>query len=204
MNAIRLVGYFFASFLLFPIGTNADEALYQSRCAACHGNSGEGLEAMSAPAIAGLDQQYLTRQLEHFRSGVRGSQTSDSQGVLMAQISKSLSDQDITALATYLSSQPFINAEPAASNGGFVGAGLYRNCQSCHGAKAQGSAGMQAPRLAGQHRDYLKRQLTNFRNGLRGSHPDDKLGQQMKVIADGLTDDQAIEKILQFISHKGK
>ena len=90
MNAIRLVGYFFASFLLFPIGTNADEALYQSRCAACHGNSGEGLEAMSAPAIAGLDQQYLTRQLEHFRSGVRGSQTSDSQGVLMAQISKSL------------------------------------------------------------------------------------------------------------------
>ena len=63
---------------------------------------------------------------------------------------------------------------------------------------------MQAPRLAGQHRDYLKRQLTNFRNGLRGSHPDDKLGQQMKVIADGLTDDQAIEKILQFISHKGK
>src|SRR6185312_15689650 len=40
-------------------------------------------------------------------------------------------------------------------------------CQSCHGEHAEGNGVF--PRLAGQHADYLKKQLEAFRSSLRES-----------------------------------
>lgn len=182
----------------------SNKEFFQNRCSNCHGTKGEGLESSFAPAISGLDVTYLKRQLSHFKQGIRGGSQQDPQGFMMAQISKSLTSGQIDSISNYLSQQDFINSPPAKSNGGFRGAGLYRNCQSCHGAKAQGSKGMGAPRLAGQNTEYLKRQITNFKDGIRGNNPDDKFGHQMALIAESLSDDSAIEAILQFISHKGK
>src|SRR5271165_1521170 len=55
------------------------EAAYAT-CAACHGSRGEGLPAISAPVIAGLDAAYVERQLREFAAGSRGAQTGDSYG----------------------------------------------------------------------------------------------------------------------------
>ena len=38
-------------------------------------------------------------------------------------------------------------------------------CQACHGAHGEGIAAV--PRIAGQHADYLKKQLEAFRSTLR-------------------------------------
>jgi len=47
-------------------------------CAACHGARGEGNQAVRGPALAQLDDWYLLRQIEKFKSGVRGSNPSEN------------------------------------------------------------------------------------------------------------------------------
>ncbi|AJW57271.1 c-type cytochrome [Burkholderia pseudomallei] len=42
-------------------------------------------------------------------------------------------------------------------------------CASCHGQNGQGAGTF--PRLAGQHADYLRRQIDVFRNGTRANAP---------------------------------
>lgn len=204
MNVMKWAGLTFTVCLLLSANTHADQALYESRCSSCHGINGQGQSASATPAIAGLDKTYLQRQLQHFKQGIRGNSSADMQSQIMAQMAKPLSTSQIDALADYLSQKPFVNAPLLPSNGGLAGAGLYRNCQSCHGAKAQGSSGMSAPRLAGQHPEYLRRQLANFKDGHRGRHAEDVYGKQMADIAQSLPEAERLEKVLQFISHLGK
>src|SRR5690554_93043 len=63
-----------------------------------------------------------------------------------------------------------------------------RFCLTCHGTDGQGNQGIDAPRLAGMERWYLKRQLEIFRDGLRGTHPQDIPGMEMQPMAVILTD----------------
>jgi cytochrome c553 len=56
-------------------------------------------------------------------------------------------------------------------------------CASCHGAQAQGAGTF--PRLAGQHQEYLLRQIEVFQNGTRGNAP------VMTAVAHTLSADQA-------------
>lgn len=65
--------------------------LYQP-CAACHGVNGEGNEALLSPPLAGQSDWYLETQLDHFRSGARGSMPGDIQGALMRASTMTLTD----------------------------------------------------------------------------------------------------------------
>jgi len=53
------------------VATKSGESLYIS-CIACHGESDQGNKELEAPSIAGLDDWYISRQLEKFKSGHRG------------------------------------------------------------------------------------------------------------------------------------
>ncbi|MEX2334947.1 MAG: c-type cytochrome, partial [Pseudohongiella sp.] len=64
-----------------------------------------------------------------------------------------------------------------------------RFCSVCHGTDGQGNQGIDAPRLAGMEPWYLKRQLELFRDGHRGTHPEDIPGQEMQPMAAILSDD---------------
>ena len=57
-----------------------------------------------------------------------------------------------------------------------------------------------APRQAGMSDWYLVAQLKNFRQGLRGRHPDDGLGWQMGLMSEILHDDQAIDDVVAYIN----
>jgi cytochrome c oxidase subunit II len=46
----------------------------------------------------------------------------------------------------------------------------------------------------------LVAQLKNFREGIRGTHPQDLYGAQMALIAAILTDDQAINDLVAYIN----
>jgi cytochrome c oxidase subunit 2 len=94
----------------------------------------------------------------------------------------------------------------AAFAAGDVGRGkaLYAVCATCHGPEAQGMQEMNAPRLAGREQWYLKRQLKNFKAGIRGSNPQDIYGLQMAPMAQVLADDQAVDDVTAYISSLGE
>ncbi|HBW84329.1 MAG: cytochrome C [Gammaproteobacteria bacterium] len=72
-----------------------------------------------------------------------------------------------------------------------------RYCTTCHGTDGRGNEGIEAPRLAGMEEWYLRRQLENFRAGIRGYHPMDTAGIAMRPMAK-LTD-ESITDIVDWV-----
>jgi cytochrome c oxidase subunit 2 len=171
-------------------------------CGACHGAQGEGNEMLNAPRLAGQDAWYITRQLTHFKHGLRGANSEDSFGMQMAPMAATLADEAaIRNVAAYIASLP----EPAAKTGALLGdvergAKLYGTCQSCHGVEGQGIWALNAPRLSGQDDWYLKRQLQNYKNGVRGTHPSDLYGKQMTLLSGMLRSEQDINDVVAYIN----
>jgi cytochrome c553 len=75
-------------------------------CIACHGESAQGVPAVDGPALTPLDDWYLVRQLQMFRSGVRGSHAADRPGQQMRASVTALPDQAIADIAAYIASLP--------------------------------------------------------------------------------------------------
>ena len=74
-------------------------------CAVCHGQNAEGMREMNGPALAGREEWYLIRQLQNFKSGIRGTSAEDIYGLQMAPMSQLLADQQaIEDMAAYLNS----------------------------------------------------------------------------------------------------
>jgi cytochrome c oxidase subunit 2 len=178
----------------------AGEASYAT-CAACHGLQGEGNMAMNGPSLAGLQPWYVVRQIENFKHGIRGVSEADEFGRQMAPMANMLPDAGaIRNVAAYINT-----LEPAAPtdtlNGNAErGAAFYTTCGACHGVRAEGNYALQAPRLAGQSDWYLKRQLQNFRLGIRGANQEDDYGHQMVLMARSLQNEQSIDDLLAYLN----
>ena len=72
-------------------------------CAACHGQQGEGLQALNAPKIAGQEPWYLRRQLNAYKAGLRGAHEDDIYGQQMAPMAMTLADdQAIMDVVAYI------------------------------------------------------------------------------------------------------
>lgn len=61
-------------------------------CVACHGGAGQGVWATNAPRLSNMSDWYLERQLQNFRTGIRGSHPQDFNGAQMASMAKALND----------------------------------------------------------------------------------------------------------------
>ncbi len=162
--------------------------LAQQVCSNCHGLDGVSVSP-NFPVLAAQTPEYLAAQLREFR----GHDRADPAGFeYMWGLSRKLTDAQIDALAQYYASQPpaHVGAEaPVARRDAgqaiFTGGVPAKNippCGTCHGDKGQGNATF--PRLAGQHADYVEKQLIVFqRTDQRPS------GAVMKTIAHDLTPD---------------
>ena len=64
----------------------------------------------------------------------------------------------------------------------------------------QGVWTVNAPALTGLEDWYLAAQIKNFRDGIRGRHADDLYGLQMGLVSNTMTDDQAIEDMVAYIT----
>ncbi len=170
-------------------------------CAACHGQQGEGLVALNSPKIAGQSAWYLKRQLMNYQSGARGAHVDDVYGKQMAPMAATLTNEAaIDNVIAHIQTFPDEPA-PATIDGNTAnGKKLYTVCAYCHGADGQGIQAMNAPRAAGMTDWYLARQLQNFKDGIRGSHPADYLGFQMGLMANGLHNEQAINDLVAYIN----
>jgi cytochrome c553 len=178
------------------------EAIWRGQCVACHGSSGEGNRALGAPALTQLSSAYLSRQLTHFVSGVRGAHPDDAAGKRMALSVASLTPEDIAGLATFLSTE-LPGTRPTTSLKGDAARGedYYSNlCSACHGGNALGNDLLGAPALAGVSDWYLLSAYQGFLNGLRGQHTDDTYGAQMARLAPALPDSDDLRDVIAFIN----
>jgi cytochrome c553 len=72
-------------------------------------------------------------------------------------------------------------------------------CLLCHGANANGNAGIRAPKLSGVEPWYLARQLENFASGTRGVPPGDDSGHEMGPVGMRLKQEGIVDAAVQFI-----
>ena len=63
---------------------------------------------------------------------------------------------------------------------------------------------MNAPALAGQNDWYLVQQLKNFKAGYRGYDNADTYGNQMRMMAQSLSGEQAIIDVVSYINTLGR
>jgi cytochrome c oxidase subunit 2 len=171
-------------------------------CAACHGATGLGNAALQAPALVNLDADYLERQVRHFRDGIRGRHPEDRWGQQMSDQAALLKDDSAIA-AVVAQIEGFPNEAPAVTLKADLqrGEGLYGStCGACHGPGAEGIPVLGAPSLRGIDDWYLARQYRNFRDGIRGTHEDDRLGQQMQRMGMVLKDEQDIQAVSAWIA----
>jgi cytochrome c oxidase subunit 2 len=81
-----------------------------------------------------------------------------------------------------------------------AGKALFATCAACHGPDAGGNQALNAPRTAGQHGWYVKRQLLAFKDGIRGTAPGDVYGAQMRPMAMTLTTEAAVDNVVAYIA----
>ena len=176
------------------------QVLYAT-CISCHGKDGAGNKALNAPMISGQNDWYIARQLHNFKKGIRGSHEKDLYGQQMRPMSMTLAnDQAIADVTAYISTLKGKVSAPTIQADANAGKALYAVCASCHGADGKGNKALNAPTIAGQQDWYIARQLYNFKNGIRGSHPEDTYGQQMRPMSMSLADDSAIKNVAAYIS----
>jgi cytochrome c553 len=175
------------------------EALYGG-CVNCHMADGAGNAEALAPSIAGQSQWYVEAQLGKFRSGIRGTHPEDIGGMRMRPMTLPLrGEQDIKAVAKYVSSLPAVEHESTVLGGDAEkGKALYTTCQACHGADGKGNQALNAPSLANSDW-YLIKQLKNFKGGVRGWKAGDTTGAQMAGMTASLVDEQAMKDVVAYI-----
>jgi cytochrome c553 len=139
-------------------------------CGTCHGPNGNSTQP-KFPRLAGQNANYLRAQLKAFREQTRGDP--DALGYMWGMASQ-LDDATMDALALYYSRQ---RPEPIHGGDSAVvsrGREIYQHgvesegvpaCASCHGQDARGSADF--PRIAGQHAQYVLKQLGSFQSNMR-------------------------------------
>ncbi len=169
------------------------EELVQGRCSMCHGGDGES-STPAFPRLAGQHAAYITRQLADYQSGRR-------KNAAMQTVVEDLTPADLGALGRWFESRP--SHAHAVANPGLAEAGrqVYEQghapaglvaCASCHGPAAQGTATL--PRLAGQHAQYIERQLRAFHRRERTND-----NAVMHAVASRL-DEQQIRAVASYLS----
>jgi len=162
-------------------------------CASCHGTT--GISAISMyPNLAGQSANYLAKQLADFKSGAR-------KDPVMAGMVAALSPEDMNDLSAYFAVQ---SAKVGAGESNEAGHKLYLGgdaakgitaCVACHGINGKGMKQAGFPSISGQNKDYLTKQLANFRDGSRGNDNNSI----MRNIAIKLSDAE-VENLVQYMS----
>jgi cytochrome c553 len=174
-------------------------------CLTCHGTDGQGNIGIDAPRLAGMERWYLQRQLEIFRDGLRGTHPDDLPGREMQPMAVILSDDSIQDILNWVETWEYKPAEITLTGGDQTrGQTLYQTCAACHGANGEGNEALKAPALRGQNDFYLVNQIRNFKAGSRGYDSRDQQGTQMRMMAQGIPDDQAIIDIVTYINTMGR
>ena len=109
----------------------------------------------------------------------------------------------VKRLATVVLVCGLVVGSPVWAGDAAAGKAAYAVCQACHGAQGEGNIALNAPALAGQGEWYTSRQLSNFREGIRGTNPKDAYGAQMRPMAMTLADNNAVANVSAYAASLG-
>lgn len=196
-----VMGGYAATLQAEPIGDAAAGEAKAGLCAGCHGADGNSEDA-TYPRLAGQYAGYIVKQIKDFQNGHRtNNETMTGMAAMVA------SDEDAKDIGSYFAKQKMKGAltKPTKENiaageklfrEGNAKSGVY-GCINCHGESGKGkSASVSAfPVIGGQHRDYLIKQLTEFRDGARANDP----AGMMSGVAKNLTDKE-IQSVAEYLS----
>ena len=184
---------------LFAAG-NADEGKTKSPvCAGCHGADGNSGLTPLWPKLAGQHPGYIEKQLKAFKDGKRNDP-------LMTPMAMPLSEQDISDLAAFFSSQKR-TIGTAAADAVTEGEDIYRAgnmetgvaaCMACHGPAGLGMPEAGFPAIAGQNAAYIEKSLKDFRSGSRAND----MNKMMQGVVERMTDKEmaAVAQYIQGLS----
>lgn len=153
-----------------PVANATAVRLAVGVCGTCHGRRGASQQP-KYPRLAGQNANYLAAQLKAFRGQTRGDP--DAIGYMWG-MAGNLEDGTIDALAQYYAHQEAGGAsrgDPALVARGKI---IYEQglaalsvpaCATCHGPDGHGVGDF--PRLAGQHAQYVLKQLNSFQSNMR-------------------------------------
>jgi cytochrome c553 len=139
-------------------------------CGTCHGPDGNSTDP-KFPRLAGQHPGYLVRQLRFFKEQTRGDPDAIA---YMWGMAAGLSADTIEALAQYYAQQKAGHGARHDPSMIAHGRDIFEHgipaqgvpaCAACHGPDAQGSD--MYPRLAGQHAEYVLKQLASFQSNMR-------------------------------------
>ena len=155
------------------------------QCVACHGPEGNSTTG-DFPILAGQTFRYLYLQLRDFQEGRR-------KDPLMSPQAEGLTRDEVTELAQYFAAQkPKPNGFKA--DAARVARGAKKSdevlCPMCHLGGFTGQN--EIPRVAGQHYEYVKKQLSDFKARRRTNDAGN-----MTSVASTLSDED-IENLAQY------
>ena len=193
MRTLTRVAVYAATVIFFAVNNAASAAGdpvagkdKSALCQGCHGEDGMSA-APSFPRLAGQYAGYIKKQITDFQARARKDDTMEGMADTVTE------KQDLEDIAAYFASQKTMRGDTATSS--FPGKYLYMNgnpatnlygCINCHGENGKGKSPNNAvfPVIGGQHKDYLVKQLNEFRNGKRNNDPAGMMGD----IAEKMTD----------------
>ncbi|MDV6253227.1 c-type cytochrome [Vibrio sp. EA2] len=201
MKKLALILSVLASCSVWAQGSIEAGKAKSQTCVACHGADGNSAIAMY-PKLAGQHAKYLEKQLQDLKLGMTSGGKQGRYDPVMSGMAMPLSDEDIADLSAYYASLPTSeNSTPenvveqgkVLYTAGDAERGLTA-CIACHGARGNGTELSGFPKISGQHADYIKAQLTKFRDGSRGND----MNAMMRDIAKKMTDED-IEVLSQYV-----
>lgn len=166
-------------------------------CALCHALNGISRMA-KFPKLAGQRPSYIEKQLRDFRKGKR-----NNDGGQMKSMANMLSEKDITTVARYFGSLVAPKPQETGKRH-FSAQKLFKKgdearglpaCNSCHALSRVEITG--APLIDSQHKDYLAKQLNDFKIGNRAND----IGGVMSSLAK-LLDAEEIRELSDYIASR--
>jgi len=124
-------------------------------CASCHMADASGRSDGLVPRLAGQLEKVLIHKLQKLRDGTVTLP-------VMVPFARALTPVEVTQVAHYIAALPSPKSG-VASNKNYV---TY--CAGCHGSEGQGNDVLLAPKLCGQHEQYLSRRMIEITQNLRG------------------------------------
>ena len=166
------------------------KAAYEEECASCHLPSGAGQPDGKFPQLAGQHDTVLIKQIADIRAERRENR------VMHPYSMKLIDAQEIADVAAYLQTLPIPpgNGKGPGTNLA-TGERLYqRDCVQCHGRHGEGNEVKFYPVLAGQHYEYMLRQIRDIAAGRRhNANPD-----MVKVVKN--YEDEQLQAVVDYMS----
>lgn len=158
-------------------------------CQGCHGEDGNSIVPMF-PKLAGQYADYIHRQINSFQEGTRSDPSMNGMAATMT------GRRDLMDIAAYFASQNQMSGTPVKNDLGEKLANDY-GCLNCHGEIGKGRPANNSifPVIGGQHKEYLIKQMKDFKTGAR----DTDMSGTMGGLASRMTDAE-IEAVSEYFS----